>query len=954
MTTTLVKRNNWSDFQKVTLGDLDVEQVSNNTNVALVNDGIAGSGVRLDFPQEVVIFDSESLTSAQQGFVGVDTFDGRGILAVPVPATDLSEGNQVAVSVTGARLDGIISMDVTIIGKTFDNSLIYEHLKFNNNGENVTSNHFKEVTNVLFQNFLGNVNTSVDGYGSFNVGGVVKITEASSYKVSYDLISNEQSLNPDLVFKNYKTYDAGKTLDEVLQEAVGSSNDIEDLNIVTATTSWRLFTEGASTETMYAQKFKMDGNNIQKVTILLSLESGTSWSGNIVLGIRPLLTSVSSLTEFIPDNGIDFNPNTNPLEEISVNLDDLASRGIELSSVPVPVDFIFTGSRISNPNLSNLIDKGWYALTIKRSGSSTTGTILLDEVVNETPATKRLSVFNGSNWTDVSSSTLWYKIWSDSVKVASGVAYDDGVRIPIVKTRLGTNGVVSQNYVDDINLANNSEGTENYLIVKKSIEYSDIDRHPRTGDPLFIRKEDAPEFSVYEQADLLTLMVGEPRTVVLARVKDSNSRNNPTITDTLYYPGLAYGNVINVINPSSDLLNQNVVGSTITPDTLNPTFKYRITSQEIFTDLYGDVDGNGIIDVFDSESITELDGYQSYLATTGTYSNTEQQAALVAGYLNILEVLRADVAQSDGYEVTSSDLSALNNFINDGTAFPNGMSTITRVRLTVEPIMNPSLYYDSDANSTLQIHIDNPNLTDPSLFSFADNITLSIDFIPTWTEEFVEITDLRRYVTTTFLDFNASDLQSSIENGGENNLFVPGNLYLTKSVLELDGTTHPLDMETSVIELELPSGDTKGEINIFEEYVDSTMYFSDGTLVSNAAINNNQVRFEVAIASHCKNLADDAIGYLGLAGSTTDGYGLDFDGYNDGYGANADEVIGTYIDHDTGLLRIRSYNIVRNELFPELRSRIQVSIFLKKAGFANMPLYIDSTTLASKLSVFST
>ena len=165
-------------------------------------------------------------------------------------------------------------------------------------------------------------------------------------------------------------------------------------------------------------------------------------------------------------------------------------------------------------------------------------------------------------------------------------------------------------------------------------------------------------------------------------------------------------------------------------------------------------------------------------------------------------------------------------------------------------------------------------------------------------------------------------------------------MYLQGNVLDLDGSFHSLDHETNTIELELPTGNSEGEINVFDEWVVDSMRYGDGTLVSSAALINNQVKFAVSIGSHVKNVSGD------------DGY-VDFDGYNDGYGANADEVIGTYIDHDTGLLRIRAFNIVNNQFFPELRTRILIEVSLKEAGFINSPVEIDSTTLASKLQQFA-
>lgn len=941
--------NNWYDGQKVTLEDLRLEQTFNKNNVSFTNDAILGSGVLLEFPQEPIIFDSNSLSAAQQGFVAVNTFDGRGILDAPYASTDLDEGTQISVQVTDARLDGTISLVCTIIGKLFDNSLTYEHLEFTNNGIRITRNHYKEVTNVMFQNCLGNSNIFVDGIGSFNTigattvtsAGRVLVTQASSYKPSHDSIVAEQVLEPDIIFRDYKVYDPGKSLQIVLEEAIGAGNDVDDLNVNTTVASTRDFEEGASTETIYAQKFQMKGTSIQKISLLLGLRDDVTWSGTIVVGIRPLLNSTNCPTDFLPDNDIEFDPDAVPIEEISLNETQLADRGIVLSLDSQPVDFVLTDSLISNPNLSGLVDGDYYVITVRRTGSSATGTIFLEEARNSLSEEQRLTVFSGNTWTDVPNSTLWYQVWDNSIKVASGVAYDEGIRLPIVKTETGLDGVLTQNFVENINLVNTGENAENYLIVNKNVEFSEEETHPRTGDQQASQQEDAPSFQVLEQDNLVTLLVVEPKTVPLARIRDQNPRSNPTITGSLYYPGLALGNTIHVVNPPSDLLTQNVVGSTIIPDTLQPTIKYRIISQTIYTDLYGDIDGDGDLDVFDAARMEALDGYQAYLATTTRVSSAEQVSAIAAGAVSILEVIRGDVDSTDGYEVSISDITALNNFLTDGTAFPNGQSSFTRVTLEVEPITDPKFSYNSIAVSTISLETDNPDLIDPAKFSPTTNISFSINFIPTWFEESVDILDLRRFVTTTFLDFNAADIQQQPENGGLNSLFVPGDLFLQANVKNLDGSFHRLDFEANTIEMELPEGNTEGELNIFEEYVVGKMNFSDGTLVSASAINLNQVKFEVCIGSHVKNVSDGNDGYL------------DFDGYNDGYGSNADEAIGTYIDHSTGLLRIRAFNIVKNTFFPELRTRILVTVNLKKAGFGNDPVSIGSEELVTKLRQFA-
>lgn len=937
----ILLKNNYYDGQKVYIENLKKDQTFFENSVALGRKGAQGTGVIVDRPEERVVFDSDFLTPTQQGYVSVVTFDGRGVLESPVSTSDPVLGNQLFVRVSDCNIIGSFELLVTILGKTFDNQLIYEHLVFSNNYEQVTKNHFVEITNIMFQNFRGNANVTVDGRGSLNTAGRVVIGEVSSFKISKDFVVDRQVAEPDLNFRGYKTYDGAKTLETILIEAVGPSNDVDELDVNTTTTLTRTFPAGASNQLIYSQKFQMSGSTIHKVSLLLGLDAGVNWSGNLVIGIRPLLTSAKCLTDFLPDTEIEFDPDTLVLEEISVTQADLEGRGIILTSEPSVVEFVFSAAQVSQRSLSPLMDGDFYAITIRRTGDTSTGTIVLEEARNSEPAKRRLTVFQNNVWTDIEASTLWYEISTSSVKAASGSLLDDGFLVTEPKIQTLRSGLVVQNIQEGLGLENSSEGVENYVVVKKSLLFTDIESHPTTGDDIAGSAYYSPDFLVLEQNSLLDLILEDKNTVVLSRVKDNNSRNNPAIEGDLLYPGLAIGDTINIVNPTSALLNQNVVGSTIIPDISAPSYQYRITSQQVITRLLGDLNNDGIVDVLDAQRITELDGYSVYFNTTGTYSDAQHEVLLASGNLDILELLQAELDDTDGYEVSPSDLAAINDFIENGTAFPIGTSTLTFVRLTVEPILSPFSSYNQSGISTLELEVDNPNLVDSSLFDFGTGLEFEINFVPTWKSEHIEILDLRRFVTNTFTEISADNFILQPESSGKNNQVVYGDLYVKDTIKTLSGNTHPLDLESAIVELELPTGDSEGEINIFEEFILGRMRFSDGTFVDNTALFNSQVKFSTAISSHVKNLAD------------ADGYEIDFDGYSDGYGANADEAISTYIDHNTGLFRLRAFNIVENELFPELRTKITINVLLKKAGFINEDRFIDSTLVTNMLRAFS-
>lgn len=918
-----LNRPSFFDFQRVTKEDMKSEQSFQLNNTAAALDAVAGSGVLLDFPQEPVVFDSDDLDEAQQGFVAIDQFDGQGILSEPYKATDLVEGNQLSLTLSESRVAGFVNTLVFILGKTFDSSLIYETVEFDNNVTKMTRNHFIEVTNILFQNLRGNTNTSVDGYGCYDVGGRIIVAEAGSMLADVSSISASQTAEPNIEFANFKTAVSGKTLQTTIQEAIGDSNDIDDLDINTTAAQTRLFEEDASSEVIYAQKFLSKTNNIQKVTLLLSLESGSDWSGALSLSIRKLQTSVAS-GSFLPDDEIGFDPSTEAIEEIFVTQDDLEDMGIILNSTIQKVDFVFSGTNVANPSLSTIEVDTFYALTLRRTGSSDTGTIVLQEATNSDSSAQRLCVFENDVWTDIDDSTLWYIVWTDAAMAASGIAYDKGIRLVSVKTDEGDDGIQEQSFTENYSFDNSGEDVENYLIVQKSVDTTTPKAHPRTGDSIDTREEDVPEFSVLSEDDVVSLLDAGEETVVLARFRDRNARSNPTITGDSNYPCLALGNIFTVISPGSDLLVQNVVGSILTPNTDKPTLRYRITKQTTFTDLYGDTNLDELINTTDAARIAALDGYSTDL-NSGSVSSTVQLAAVLGGSVTMSELIRADV--SGDVVIDSVDLGNINDFIDDGTALPAG-SSFTRIELEVEPVTNQQISLDGDAQSTLAMEDLDSDFTNNTAFS---PIPYQIDFVATWIPDNVEVVDLRRFVTTTFIDFSEDDLSSSPESGGLNSLFVPGDLYLTGSVKELDGTTHPLDYEKVVIEIELPDGDTVGEVNIFDEFVVEICKFSDGSLVSSSAINNNQVKFSLSISSYTKDI---------------DGYDIS----DDGYGNTVDEAVGTYLDHDTGLLRLNCENITNSVLFPELRTRLVLTVELKKAGFNNSNQFIDGDTLTSLLS----
>lgn len=935
------KRPHWYDFQKVTTNDLRAEQDAWLNAVAEATDGSSGTGIQLEQSIDQVIFDTDRLSVTQSAWVTTGVFDGRGILPEAYVCSDRAEGNQISVRVSDSRASEFLPIICTVIGTDFNDNIYYEHLRCPADGLYQTYGHFKIVENVLFQNVFGNTDVRIDGYGSFNLAGRVVVAEASSFLPAADTLVANQSRTPDIIFSKYKLYNSGNTLDQILDEALRSAYSVDDLRVNTTVSETRQFSAGGSSEIVYAQKFRMRGNNIQKAQILLALDSGASWTGSISVGIKRLLNrdTFSSATRYLPDTLIDFDPETEYIAEVSLDQAAMAELGVELGPEHQPVDFVFSETSIGNANISTLEDDAWYALTVRRIGSTATGTLSMPVVPVSTGVdtyTKRededfesgagrFTVFSGGVWTDVKDRMTWYRICGDSFRTASGVAVDEGARIKSPKTFVNDKAVTTQYAERGVAFADSSTGVENYLIVQSAAQLLDFVTHPATGDKQASREIDTPELSSLRFAEVEDLIRNKPNLVVAASGADTNPRANPVISGTVYHPGLFRNNILDIPNPPADLINYNVVGSIITPNTLKPSLRYRIVSQQFIVDGYGDLNSDQQVNITDLAAQQELLGYSTSLATTGTRTAASQQADIIAGNVELVDILKANL--NTDTEVTSSDVAALNDFINLGTAFPNGQGQFNRVRLVVEPLVGRIWYLNNVGESSLDIHTADTDL----LSTFSAPVNFSIAPVRIWRESGVQITDLRRFVISATTAFVPEDLLAITPTGGKNNLIAPGDIYLTGNVLNPDGSYHRLDYERAQIELELPDGNSEKEINVFDVFVKNRMRFSDGTLVTSEALASGQVTFEIQVSSFAKNL-----------GFAVDGY-VDYSGVGD----SADEAVGTYIDHDTGLLRVRAYNIVNNDIRPEVRTRIYVNVNLKKAGWRNPPRIVSSTELAA-------
>lgn len=950
---TISSRVNFYDGQNITEEDLDTEQSAWHDTVSSSTNIFAGSGVEKSFTVQRTLFDTNDVPASIQTLIDTQNFDGEPIYpedsfgnTVFLQPSDSIQGNQLDVRVSGSSLDGTPTLKVFIFGLTFGGDFKQEAIVFQDNGTKITRNYYTSIVAIMTQDFRGNQNTLIDGVKSRNNGGRLEILEALPMRVARDTIMAEQSQEPNQDYKNFKPATLFKTLDILLDEIAATEDlNADDLNInITSTTTRNL--EPNDSGFIIGEKFLATTDNIQKITVLLSVEENTlavpgeefDWSGDIVVGIRKLQTTTICPTDVIPGTDIEFDPEPSALSEVSFDKNDLEDLGIVLDDEPREVDFIFTQSLISNPSIEPSITPGsYYILTIRRTGDLSTGTIVLQEAANTNASpdetdTMRMSIFAQNTWTDVPESDLWFKIHTDAVRIVDGTAIDNGVQITSPKVQIDSVTGLEAVYIEGHHsLIDVSENAENYVIVQQTNNFSDPKPHPSTGNLVFSRIEDVPEVSVVSQTTLSTLLDAGNNTIILGLVTDTNPIDNPTIAGISQYPALHGENTFTIINPSSDVLTSNLIGSILTPNIDKPNLKYRIIKKETFTDLFGDINNDGVVDEADISRAQEIgnvvsgDGYSKNLVSGSVPQATQVAAVLTVQSVDMQEILRADV--NDSGIVSITDINLIQQHVSLGTSFPVGDS-FTRVVLTVESLTDPLT--------------TSPDITgsDADLNAVPySNITYRIDFIPLWTEENIVITDLRRFVTKTFTSVESSDITGSTKNGGTNTTLIPGDLLLGGNILDEDANVYSMDLEVSSVILELPEGNTAGEVDVFNSFIKNQMSFSDGTLVGASGLSNNQVRVTASIQSFVKDFAPSGV-------SIEDGY----DYISGDSLTKIDETIAILYTESTGLLRIRAANVKNVSTRPELRTKIVLTVYLKKAGFQNSSQTISSTDLADYIT----
>ncbi len=686
------KRVNFFDGQKITESDLDTEQINNNALVSNMVIDFHGSGVIKDSPfQDKILLDT-----SHPGIYAIDEnsskldlesgrFDGKGI-SLDLQPSDSIRGNRIEFELVNADVKGREKTKIMILGRTFDglNSegiLTIEFLEFSTNMKKVSKNFYISILGIFFNNFSGGtgkneIQSSVDSLDLIsNSNGYMIIRESESLSVYPASIISEQIESPNYDLIHFISSSTSLSISDELEIALGSANSINDLYLEFDGKDTLAFEIDGDSSVAYGQKFLSKSNNIQKIDLLLSIvrdesldtENQLNFSGDLILSIHELISETNCPTDEIPDDLINFDPEINSLVEVSFSQSDLEELGYKLTETPQVISFNFAGTLIADPNLEPSVSKNtYYAFMLSRRGDNRTGTVLVsqgyDKVDFKTNNDISLSVIekfgkqeskffqydpSTKQYLNDSTSSLWYRIYSDTIEVVNGTAYtEQGIAVTVPKTIDFVGDTEISYFANNIPLRTVSEGEKNYLILSQKEEFSEANVHPRTHNQVFTRIKDVPEFAVVNQEELENLEE-DVVPLILSKINDFNVRAAQTLSGVFEFPGLISQNEIQIINPANNILNANLINRIITPDiSCDCNSKYRIIEVNCQDVKAGDFDDDGLLTSSDLSVLLSLTG--------NTINSRATEKRILNNEINIINFIKADLNEDgtvDGIDI---------------------------------------------------------------------------------------------------------------------------------------------------------------------------------------------------------------------------------------------------------------------------------------------------------------
>lgn len=1049
-------QNIFYDGKQVDHNDLTLEQQYNDVRIGSTIQNVIGNGIIQDALEDNVLY------------LG----SGDDIVDLISDVRDTLEGNQILLSLTGSEASGQRRVKVLLIGLNQKLELIYDPIYLTNNETIVTKNHYVKVLICHINDISGDPDVSM------RLGGTLVVKEAPSCFLSKQLITDE-TVNPTIFIRDL--YTAGGDPYNYFSSYLTDYN-MSQLNWKYSQSDFDRVQklQRADSLTQIGQKFIAKSNNIQKVTLLLSVENvddpgDLEWNGSITVSIYPLQSTVSCITDIIPQNKLDYPPTAIPLAQVTLNYFNLYDKGYELDGDAQPVDFIFSNSSVANGRTIKVGEA--YAIVLNRSSSNVVDIKMVS--AQNSDENRQLTIFTGNGWVNVSTESLWYQIHSDSSKISSGQYYNYGQGLVVEKIKYDTSLGMNVDYsLDGLDFANNQ--IYRALCESKLLKHK-LEENPRTGDNVNSQKKSIPSIRLLSPAEFSAINSGNAQTqnLLLGAIKDTNKKydNNDTFNFNVYAWGAVENKLFIRIAPSNaaDDYDQSIIDlkSMIVTNEIKSAkivsvndFHFRVADAKIHTIQIGNYK-NTTIDYEDLAefriykdldfTVTPADGPSSItydptppypvIYNPGYDFLTKTSSATYNG-INILmtddEQVELDTSTVDFGPLdplngiftlynSSADLAAemagANNpyiFIDD-VSLPDSLrgrysvlsstsstATIRKPMLNKDYLKAFSFDIDGDRKITendgylMNLYLDkkpytpyaspypttNPyikmnktyEMIELTLERFHDRhddytlgpprgdvlhqridsfhndeifrtpsypISLSLTRQLDWISGDVYCSSEPRDVIGVYSDFKQTTLDQEPNvypdplefEKNVNNYYSPGNFLLDGNVLTKNKAPHKLDFEVSDIILDIPEGldGYEKSIAIFDTFVCESpsvdaggltyigfpaLKFSDGTYVQSDALGKEQVRFSAAIQSFVPELdgeylGDDAIivdGRMGLAMS------------------------------DTGILSLNFTNLYNDPAYVTGNTKVKISVFLKKAGFANKTLSVNSVQVFNLLS----
>lgn len=773
-----IPRVHWFDGINPQNTDFQVEQDGELQHVAYVVNDFHGSGVLQKTPVMLPPILNTAIPNPDNisfSVLSAGNFDGQGIFVDRQPV-DSQYGDQLLVTIDNVKIPLYSQTKIIIFGKVYNPNApqgtpVLETLVFDKPGQKATFNYFTSVIAVFFNNFSGGTGRtalSASAQNSLNVSlpgkvGVVTIQEVGPLQVLDHGLVLHQSDAPNLDVRDFVTSTTARTFNDELTYVVNTAQntnyvpvaltDLNQLPLNTTGLATKPFLDGTTNGFLYGQKVYLTTNNIQQLSFALSLADdgyggALGWSGEFVVGIRPLQTT--SIDQFA--NAIDLDPDVNVLFEASFTQNDFLNLGYVLSTVPQEVKLNFIGTAMAQPN-GIITPNQYYVVTVSRRADTSIGKIYIEVGPKELQGALFTS-FNPNTkaWTDDTQTDLWFKTYSAAVRVSPGIAYtNSGKMITLQKTATASDGSVVSAVAGPYPLAViDSVASDNIIILESTENFTDPGEHPRTGNLVFLKIIDQATVSVLtaQQFNDLVAATNDANQaslpVVLGVVNDFNNRTNTSFTGVISLPGQVRKDQIVVFNTnlSDDVLEVNNV---ITPNNATTGVKYRIVESESVTQYLGDFNNDKIFttgDLIKQLQVQDIFSAQSTNTATGTsfdpYSifDTRSRDALGFGAETIEDFILADI---DGYlTINSTDVARLQYLTTTLPAFVSPSPTsITIQTLTLEnitPRNNPILVaqitnLDGYAAATFpdQLAFTALNVGDMRALSVGDKVTLSAD-----------------------------------------------------------------------------------------------------------------------------------------------------------------------------------------------------------------------------------